>query len=322
MVASDVELLRRAVVENPYDDAPRLIYADALDERGNPGDAARAEFVRLQVEQHRLGPPRLQIDAIPTPRGDDYMEVVTGTIPSLSVGARVDVAAPTRARDRRETRRYYGWRVTKILPDDPALETVRVALRRDEHSKPYPYRDAKRLGLRVRDLWANSRWDTWFECPFPEPTADDEIRHYVGRLPYAAWHADHHPAVMVFHHAENLEYDHHSYVAHLPYSLNAAWRFERGFVSHVSCRWSHWALWGDLLTKHEPVCRVKLVTHPAPDTVAGTSLAGKPLHGKAWDVFAQNHPNFPRSWGELLSWRWPSIRPDSWELPPPVGSAM
>lgn len=37
----------RAICENPDDDAPRLIYADWLDENG---DADRAEFIRLQIE--------------------------------------------------------------------------------------------------------------------------------------------------------------------------------------------------------------------------------------------------------------------------------
>src|SRR5262245_2431631 len=34
-----------AILDNPEDDAPRLIYADWLDEQG---DSARAEFIRLQ----------------------------------------------------------------------------------------------------------------------------------------------------------------------------------------------------------------------------------------------------------------------------------
>ena len=35
--------------ENPEDDAVRLIYADWLDDRGAPGDADRAEFIRVQI---------------------------------------------------------------------------------------------------------------------------------------------------------------------------------------------------------------------------------------------------------------------------------
>jgi len=38
----------QSIVEHPADDAPRLIYADWLQERGDAESAARAEFIRLQ----------------------------------------------------------------------------------------------------------------------------------------------------------------------------------------------------------------------------------------------------------------------------------
>ena len=39
-------LFLQAVLENPDDDTPRLIYADWLEERGDP----RGEFIRVQCE--------------------------------------------------------------------------------------------------------------------------------------------------------------------------------------------------------------------------------------------------------------------------------
>ncbi len=45
-----------AIKENPDDDTPRLIFADWLQERGNAADAARGEFLRLNVLRHRLSP--------------------------------------------------------------------------------------------------------------------------------------------------------------------------------------------------------------------------------------------------------------------------
>ena len=36
----------RAVIESPDDDAPRLIYADWLDDHGDP---ERADFIRVQA---------------------------------------------------------------------------------------------------------------------------------------------------------------------------------------------------------------------------------------------------------------------------------
>ncbi|HEX5271780.1 MAG TPA: TIGR02996 domain-containing protein, partial [Gemmataceae bacterium] len=41
----------RAIIEDPDDDAPRLIYADWLEERGDP----RGEFIRIQCELARRG---------------------------------------------------------------------------------------------------------------------------------------------------------------------------------------------------------------------------------------------------------------------------
>src|SRR4051794_26810457 len=38
----------QSIIESPEDDAPRLVYADWLEERG---DAARAEFIRVQCQR-------------------------------------------------------------------------------------------------------------------------------------------------------------------------------------------------------------------------------------------------------------------------------
>src|SRR4051812_47076638 len=40
----------QAIIENPDDDTPRLVYADYLDERGDP----RGEFIRVQIALARL----------------------------------------------------------------------------------------------------------------------------------------------------------------------------------------------------------------------------------------------------------------------------
>ncbi len=47
---TSLDALLLDIIAHPEDDAPRLIYADALEERGAPGDDARSEFVRVQVE--------------------------------------------------------------------------------------------------------------------------------------------------------------------------------------------------------------------------------------------------------------------------------
>jgi uncharacterized protein (TIGR02996 family) len=52
---SDRTALLRAIIENPADDTPRLVFADWLDENGEP---ERAEFVRLQCHLTRARLPR------------------------------------------------------------------------------------------------------------------------------------------------------------------------------------------------------------------------------------------------------------------------
>src|SRR5436305_11539316 len=42
------------ICAHPDDVSPRLVYADWLDEHGGPDAAARAEFIRTQVELARL----------------------------------------------------------------------------------------------------------------------------------------------------------------------------------------------------------------------------------------------------------------------------
>jgi uncharacterized protein (TIGR02996 family) len=48
------ESFLRAIRADPEADLPRLVWADWLEERDGPGDAARAEFVRVQCELKRL----------------------------------------------------------------------------------------------------------------------------------------------------------------------------------------------------------------------------------------------------------------------------
>lgn len=47
-MTSDGDALFRAICEQPWEDTPRLIYADWLEEHGDP---LRAEFIRVQIEQ-------------------------------------------------------------------------------------------------------------------------------------------------------------------------------------------------------------------------------------------------------------------------------
>jgi uncharacterized protein (TIGR02996 family) len=48
------EALWQAILADPDDDTPRLVYADWLEEHGDEADRDRAEFIRLQIERARL----------------------------------------------------------------------------------------------------------------------------------------------------------------------------------------------------------------------------------------------------------------------------
>jgi uncharacterized protein (TIGR02996 family) len=56
MFPADEHPFLDAIFARPSDDGPRLVYADYLDETGNPLDAARAELVRVQVALARFHP--------------------------------------------------------------------------------------------------------------------------------------------------------------------------------------------------------------------------------------------------------------------------
>lgn len=54
-LSSEALALLASVRDNHADDTPRLILADYLDERGTPEAAARAEFIRCQIELAAVG---------------------------------------------------------------------------------------------------------------------------------------------------------------------------------------------------------------------------------------------------------------------------
>src|SRR5215813_4740485 len=62
MSLSDDEAFIRAILDAPGDDAPRLVYADWLDERGDPrGAFLRAESAVFHELPNSAAHPRLQI---------------------------------------------------------------------------------------------------------------------------------------------------------------------------------------------------------------------------------------------------------------------
>lgn len=54
MTPVDRDALFAAILAAPDDDLPRLVFADYLEEQGHPAHAARAAFIRLQIDAEKL----------------------------------------------------------------------------------------------------------------------------------------------------------------------------------------------------------------------------------------------------------------------------
>jgi uncharacterized protein (TIGR02996 family) len=86
-MTSDGDALLRAICEHPFDDTPRLAYADWLEENGRP---ERAEFIRVQIELARL-PERERWDSALRKRSKE----LEAELDRLSrSGARLNQASP------------------------------------------------------------------------------------------------------------------------------------------------------------------------------------------------------------------------------------
>lgn len=60
----DLAALEAAIIDAPTDRTVRLVYADALDESGDPMSARRAEFIRKHIELEALPPDQPQCTAL------------------------------------------------------------------------------------------------------------------------------------------------------------------------------------------------------------------------------------------------------------------
>lgn len=109
---NDRDLLLRAVLQDPAEDTPRLVYADYLEEHGTAIDRDRAEFIRLHIAISGQDPP----DTTPWKRVhqllERHREVWTGPAYVEHLGARYY-----------EWRRGFVWRVGGPL--DRIMATAR-----------------------------------------------------------------------------------------------------------------------------------------------------------------------------------------------------
>jgi uncharacterized protein (TIGR02996 family) len=145
----DDDAFLRAILTNPDDELPRLVYADYLDERGDP----RGEFIRVQCELARLPPddrgrPRLEArerELLRAHKGEwsgdladfaehwhfarGFVEAVTlGAAAFLRRGAALLGRAPVRAVALRDA-----WEEMDKLAASPLLGRVRSLLLNGNH---------------------------------------------------------------------------------------------------------------------------------------------------------------------------------------------
>jgi uncharacterized protein (TIGR02996 family) len=168
---TDLDALYAAILAEPGEDTPRLAYADALDERGGPGDAARAEFIRLQIELAVIGRPRFVFETNvyenPSPRGP-FKVFCEGEVPP--VGTRVDLLFNGISGPHPDAF-YPGVRVDRIdaKPSDP-LSVLHLSC--DEYSRPYPAARVKELEQKCLALYraaypfrSGGPWLLWARSP-------------------------------------------------------------------------------------------------------------------------------------------------------------
>src|SRR5262245_17786546 len=107
------EAFLQAIIDDPDDDTPRLIFADWLDEHGDP---ERAEFIRLQCEIEHLLP------------GDSRRPVLEDRIDDLLAEHEMDWLGPADALGTWEWRRGFVEEVD--LDDSLTLEPARPQFER------------------------------------------------------------------------------------------------------------------------------------------------------------------------------------------------
>jgi uncharacterized protein (TIGR02996 family) len=164
MTTPEADALLAAVLAAPDDDAPRLVYADWLDERGRP---ERAEFIRLQIERFRLAKhdPRRNIlgrraDRLFDRHGADWV----AELPQLDgiTWGDFDRGLPrgVRARTLTDFERAAS-QLTAVAPIDTLELHLPDPRRRLSRAEPHP----SLRTLRVRQPVLNDRVDELFNSP-------------------------------------------------------------------------------------------------------------------------------------------------------------
>lgn len=115
---TDEESLLAAIIANRYDNLPRLVYADYLEERGGPNDLIAAQFIRGMIEQGLRGVPE-EILAFP------------GEIRWYSANVTVPLCFPTETQPPEIHFPDFGWPIYAVYQDGfPGILVVQPQMRR------------------------------------------------------------------------------------------------------------------------------------------------------------------------------------------------
>jgi uncharacterized protein (TIGR02996 family) len=232
--ADERAALYRNILADPDCDAARLIYADHLDEYGDgDADARRAEFIRVQCELARLGPPhkrpKYELEATPLKAmGDRHYRFCGYRDEGFAVGDRVDLSVH---RPGKKPKAVYGFRVYMVRPRTLPHERdeVDVFVRLDEGSKPWAGAELQR---REQQLLADP-------------------------INYLNWT----PSVVRLYTGNDIRYETGGTVGLFSNGFQSA-TFRRGFIESVSLTTTAWLMFNDVLRKAEPIRHVRLTTRP------------------------------------------------------------
>lgn len=151
---STVTELYAEIIKSPADDTLRGAYADALDERGDKGDADAARFVRNQLRLHAIGKPRKVVEYGIVGRHGDRVYTVTVGFDEVDLGERVDLAPQVLKPSDRHKKKYFGLKAIKFRNTDSFLGVHDVVLVEDGDSVPFPRAEYDALMKDCREQFA------------------------------------------------------------------------------------------------------------------------------------------------------------------------
>ena len=173
--------LLRAVLCQPEEDTPRLVYADWLEENGDPD---RAEFIRTEIQVARFGSkPHRTIGHEGGPvRPIEWIGqglAITYALPDLNQqyakGDRVDIWSVS---SRGKVKWLRGLRVVSAEKEAREYDGVRLVLREDEHSGPWA---GQPLLDRCKEIW-NQMGCRWPFRTLPISCSVETVRGFIEKV--------------------------------------------------------------------------------------------------------------------------------------------